>query len=118
MNFGVAVTYPLFIALSALLSIPLNALVDALWAGTTFNVHKWIGTVLLVVSFLIILLLPDKHDEALKKMLYSGFKREPNRMPRRSASADATVEEEASGIILRQRANASGASRNSAAERA
>ncbi|XP_070533203.1 solute carrier family 35 member F4-like [Ptychodera flava] len=61
-NFGIAFTYPLYIAIGVVLGIPLNAVVDYIWRGTAFGVIKVIGTFLIILGF-IIMVFPDRwHD--------------------------------------------------------
>ncbi|XP_038049255.1 putative thiamine transporter SLC35F3 [Patiria miniata] len=55
-NFGIALTYPLFIALGTVVGIPLNAVVDLLFRGKNFSNFKIGGSVLVVVGFLIMLM--------------------------------------------------------------
>ncbi|XP_022079306.1 putative thiamine transporter SLC35F3 [Acanthaster planci] len=55
-NFGIALTFPLFIALGTVVGIPLNAVVDLIFRGKDFSNFKIGGSVLVIVGFLIMLI--------------------------------------------------------------
>jgi solute carrier family 35 protein F3/4 len=58
-NFGIAYTYPLFISLGTVLSIPVNALVDLLARRVNlFSTWKFAAVDLIVAGFLLMLLPP------------------------------------------------------------
>ncbi|XP_071476845.1 solute carrier family 35 member F3-like isoform X1 [Diadema antillarum] len=61
-NFGIAVTFPLFIALGTVVGIPLNAVVDLIFRDRAFGPWKIGGTVLIVGGF-IIMLMPERWQE-------------------------------------------------------
>ncbi|XP_041452607.1 putative thiamine transporter SLC35F3 isoform X1 [Lytechinus variegatus] len=61
-NFGIAVTFPLFIALGTVVGIPLNAVVDLIFRGRGFGSWKIGGTILIVFGFLI-MLMPERWQE-------------------------------------------------------
>ncbi|XP_033629308.1 solute carrier family 35 member F4-like [Asterias rubens] len=61
-NFGIAVTFPLFIALGTVLGIPLNAVVDLVFRGTNFSNFKIGGSVLVIVGFLV-MLIPERWQQ-------------------------------------------------------
>ncbi|XP_077990729.1 solute carrier family 35 member F4-like [Glandiceps talaboti] len=61
-NFGVAYTYPLYIAIGLALGIPLNAVVDYIWRDNTFGVIKIVGTVLIIGGFIVMVLPKSWHD--------------------------------------------------------
>ncbi|XP_022088808.1 solute carrier family 35 member F4-like isoform X3 [Acanthaster planci] len=54
-NFGIAITFPLFIALGTVVGIPLNGVVDWLVRGATFGALKIFGGALIVAGFLVML---------------------------------------------------------------
>ena len=55
-NFGIAVTYPLFISLGTVLGIPLNALADLIFRGIAFSAWKIVSTEFILVGFVMLLL--------------------------------------------------------------
>ncbi|XP_033108322.1 solute carrier family 35 member F4-like isoform X3 [Anneissia japonica] len=57
-NFGIAVTYPLFIALGTVVGIPMNAVADLLFRDDPFGLWKIGGTVLIVGGF-VLMILPE-----------------------------------------------------------
>lgn len=61
-NFGIAVTYPLFIALGTVVGIPLNAVVDVVFRDSDFGPYKIGGSACIILGFLI-MLMPDKWQE-------------------------------------------------------
>ncbi|XP_033640772.1 putative thiamine transporter SLC35F3 [Asterias rubens] len=54
-NFGIAVTFPLFIALGTVIGIPLNGVVDSLFRDTQFGWVKILGAAFIMVAFFIML---------------------------------------------------------------
>lgn len=58
-NFGIALTYPLFIAVGIVLGIPVNAVADVLWRDAIFSGMKIAASVLICLAFLILLLPPN-----------------------------------------------------------
>ncbi|XP_071958627.1 solute carrier family 35 member F4-like isoform X2 [Antedon mediterranea] len=63
-NFGIALTYPLFIALGTVVGIPLNAVADLVFRDDAFGWIKIGGTVLIVGGF-ILMILPESLQEKL-----------------------------------------------------
>ncbi|PIK45158.1 putative histone deacetylase 6 isoform X1 [Apostichopus japonicus] len=61
-NFGIAVTFPLFIALGTVVGIPLNAVVDLIFRDNSFGPYKIGGTACIILGFLI-MLMPEKWQE-------------------------------------------------------
>ncbi|PIK55748.1 putative thiamine transporter SLC35F3 isoform X2 [Apostichopus japonicus] len=61
-NFGIAVTFPLFIALGTVVGIPLNAVVDLVFRDNPFGPYKIGGTACIILGFLI-MLMPEKWQE-------------------------------------------------------
>ena len=55
-NFGIAITFPLFISLGTLIGIPLNALVDTVVRHKDFSGLKLGAAFLIMVGFLLMLL--------------------------------------------------------------
>ena len=68
MHFGIAVTYPLFISIGALLAVPLSALVDRLFRGVGFGEFKILATLLIIVSFLL-MLVPTSTVERMERKI-------------------------------------------------
>ena len=66
--FGVAYTYPLFISVGALLGVPVNAAVDALFRGADFGVYKYMAFLMIVVGF-ILLLIPIRQVERIERKI-------------------------------------------------
>ncbi|XP_070534960.1 solute carrier family 35 member F4-like isoform X2 [Ptychodera flava] len=64
-NFGIAFTYPLFIAIGTVLGIPLNAVVDYIWRDSFYDYIKIIGTVLIIAGFLLMLIPPSWQDKVM-----------------------------------------------------
>ena len=64
-NFGVALTYPLFISLGTVLGIPINAGADALFREQGFGRFKIIASVMIVIGF-VLLLLPERYEDSLE----------------------------------------------------
>lgn len=52
-NFGIALTFPLFISLGTVLGIPINAGVDAIWRDDKFGAFKWLGALMIILGFLL-----------------------------------------------------------------
>ncbi|XP_032820711.1 solute carrier family 35 member F3 isoform X1 [Petromyzon marinus] len=67
-NFGVVVTYPIFISLGVLLSVPGNAVTDALRSDVDFSAVRLNATLLICAAF-VLLLLPSDWDEAVLRLL-------------------------------------------------
>ncbi|XP_006817782.1 solute carrier family 35 member F4-like [Saccoglossus kowalevskii] len=61
-NFGIAFTYPLFIAIGTVIGIPLNAVVDYIWRDNAFGTLQIIGSVFIVGGFLL-MLIPNKWQD-------------------------------------------------------
>ncbi len=59
LNFGIAYTSPLFIALGTMLGTPLNAITDFLFRGTPFGVYKTVAAILILTGFLLMLIPND-----------------------------------------------------------
>jgi len=66
--FGVAYTYPLFISIGALLGVPVNAAVDALFRDAEFGVYKYISFLMIVVGFTL-LLIPLRRVERIERKI-------------------------------------------------
>ena len=70
LNFGVSVTYPLFVSIGLVMPVPANLLVDMYLRGTVFTLFEVIGTILAVCA-LVILLIPmpakAKRDSELEE---------------------------------------------------
>ncbi|XP_038051858.1 solute carrier family 35 member F4-like [Patiria miniata] len=54
-NFGIAITFPLFIALGTFVGIPLNGVVDSLFREASFGAWKIVGGSLILIGFLVML---------------------------------------------------------------
>ena len=63
-NFGIALTYPLFISIGTVLGIPINAGADAVFRGADFGKYKIIAACLIVIGF-VFMLLPDHYEDKL-----------------------------------------------------
>ena len=57
LNFGVCVTYPLFVSIGLVMPVPANLLVDMFIRGTKFSTFEIVGTIMAVCA-LVILLIP------------------------------------------------------------
>ena len=68
LNFGIALTYPLFISLGTVLGIPINALADLVFRGKDFGPFKIIAAVFIVLGFLF-MLLPDEYEDTLQSKI-------------------------------------------------
>lgn len=55
-NFGIAFTSPLFIALGLMLGTPLNAVADYIFNDTDFGLYKIIASVLILAGFCLMLI--------------------------------------------------------------
>ncbi|KAK3722097.1 hypothetical protein QZH41_019841, partial [Actinostola sp. cb2023] len=66
LNFGIALTYPLFISLGVVLGIPLNALADAIIREKGFGVFKIVAAILIIVGF-VLMLIPDQYEDKLRE---------------------------------------------------
>ena len=58
-NFGIALTHPLFISIGTVLGIPVNAGADAIFRGADFGKYKMISAFLIVTGFLFMLVPED-----------------------------------------------------------
>eukprot|EP00298_Acanthocystis_sp_HF-20_P006721 c16496_g1_i1.p1 GENE.c16496_g1_i1~~c16496_g1_i1.p1 ORF type:complete len:345 (+),score=79.71 c16496_g1_i1:44-1078(+) len=54
-NFGVCYINALFISLGSLLGIPISAIIDALFRGVKFQLLEYIGAILILIGFVLIL---------------------------------------------------------------
>mmetsp|Transcript_137177 Transcript_137177/g.438670 ORF Transcript_137177/g.438670 Transcript_137177/m.438670 type:complete len:92 (+) Transcript_137177:254-529(+) len=59
LTFGVAATGPVFVAFATLLGIPFNLALDFAFRGEVLSGFDILGTVLVVVSFLVLATSPD-----------------------------------------------------------
>ncbi|XP_065678037.1 solute carrier family 35 member F4 isoform X1 [Hydra vulgaris] len=71
-NFGISLTFPLFISIGALLGIPFNAVVDALFRGSKFGIYE-IGAFLLIIFGFILMLIPNNILEKYEKKLFCKY---------------------------------------------
>ena len=67
-NFGISVTFPLFISVGTMLGMPLNAAVDSLFRGKGFGLYKIISVFLIFGGFLL-MLIPDGILSRLERKL-------------------------------------------------
>ncbi|XP_036405248.1 putative thiamine transporter SLC35F3a isoform X2 [Megalops cyprinoides] len=74
-NFGFVITYPTFISLGVVLSVPVNALVDLHSCAVRFNPVRLIAVSLICVGFLL-LLLPTDWDQGLVQLAAKLRKRD------------------------------------------
>ncbi|EDV20667.1 uncharacterized protein TRIADDRAFT_31648, partial [Trichoplax adhaerens] len=51
---GIAITYPVYASMGPLFAIPMNAAIDVSYRQEVFNIYKILGTVLLMVAFIIL----------------------------------------------------------------
>ena len=51
---GIAITYPVYASLGPLMAIPMNAIIDVTYRQEFFNTYKILGTVALMVGFIIL----------------------------------------------------------------
>ena len=68
-NFGISLTFPLFISIGALLGIPFNAAVDALFRGSKFGLYE-IGALILILFGFILMLIPNDKLETYEKKIF------------------------------------------------
>lgn len=66
---GTVITYPVFVAINFVISIPGNALVDAIVHRVTFSFLKILGSVLIVSSFVILIIPEDKAIDISKRIM-------------------------------------------------
>eukprot|EP00941_MAST-03F_sp_MAST-3F-sp1_P001489 g1489.t1 len=66
-NFGISITYPLFISIGTVAGIPLNELVDYVFRNQHFGVNHLLGASCIVVSFFL-MLLSVRVDVLLRKI--------------------------------------------------
>ena len=71
-NFGIALTYPLFISLGTVLGIPINALTDFVFRGAQFGSCKIVAALSIVIGFLF-MLLPTEIELVLREIICYGF---------------------------------------------
>lgn len=55
-NFGISVTFPLFISIGILVGLPLNAVADTLFFGKVFGVYKSVSLVSILIGFMLMLI--------------------------------------------------------------
>ena len=67
-NFGIAFTFPLFIAIGTLLGIPINALADYIWRDKNFGAFKIVAALLIILGFLLMLIPNEILDRTEKKL--------------------------------------------------
>ena len=70
-SFGIAFTFPLFISIGILLSVPFNAAADAIFRGEGFGLYKIVALVLIIIGFML-LLIPVRKLERLEKKVRCG----------------------------------------------
>jgi len=63
-NFGIALTHPLFISIGLFLGMPLSAGFDLLYRDMNMSIMMIIGSVLILASFLILLIPADWHKRS------------------------------------------------------
>ncbi|XP_077585683.1 solute carrier family 35 member F3 isoform X3 [Stigmatopora nigra] len=66
-NFGIAITYPTFISLGIVLSVPVNAMVDFYTCEINFNTVRLIAVSIICLGFLM-LLLPEDWDQGIIRL--------------------------------------------------
>ena len=66
-NFGISITFPLFISIGALLGVPLSAAIDAVYRGKGFGLFKIIAVFIIFGGFLLMLIPSGKLDRYEKK---------------------------------------------------
>eukprot|EP00794_Sanderia_malayensis_P011825 gene11825-13049_t len=69
LNFGIAFTTPLFIALGMMLATPLNALADYVFSGAEFGPYKIVAAILILTGFLLMLIPNDKLTRFENKLM-------------------------------------------------
>jgi len=74
-NFGISITYPLFISVGVLLGVPLSSIVDAIVRNSSFDWIKIIAVAMVLFAF-ILMLIPNeklnKYDHACVKKKKNG----------------------------------------------
>ncbi|XP_061546414.1 solute carrier family 35 member F3 isoform X2 [Phycodurus eques] len=74
-NFGIAITYPNFISLGIVLSVPVNAMVDFYTCEISFNTVRLIAVSIICLGFLM-LLLPEDWDQCIIRLTTKLRKRD------------------------------------------
>lgn len=75
-NFGVCVTFPLFISIGMVLGIPLNALIDTLVRDLPFGPYKILGALTLILSFIVVAFVPESYDNKIQAYIQTKSKSE------------------------------------------
>ena len=70
-SFGIAFTFPLFISIGILISVPFNAVVDAIFRDQSFGISKIVAFFLIIVGFML-LLIPIRKVERLERKWCCG----------------------------------------------
>eukprot|EP00111_Clytia_hemisphaerica_P004135 TCONS_00011829-protein len=70
-SFGIAFTFPLFISIGILISVPFNAVVDAIFRNESFGISKTVAFFLIIVGFML-LLIPIRKVERLERKWCCG----------------------------------------------
>lgn len=70
-SFGIAFTFPLFISIGILLSVPFNAAADAIFRGENFGLYKIVALVMIIIGFML-LLIPVRKLERLENKVRCG----------------------------------------------
>lgn len=99
-NFGVAITYPLFIALGMILGIPLNALVDTIVRDKAFGPFKVLGAIALIAAFVTAILLPDSLDRKLQQAVGQRAPSSPSASAQARYSGLSQQDQQRSGAVL------------------
>ena len=59
-NFGISITFPLFISIGISLGLPVNAVADSIFRGDEFGVLKVVSLLLILAGFLMMLIPSEK----------------------------------------------------------
>lgn len=68
-NFGIAFTSPLFIALGTMVGTPLNAAADYIFNGKSFGWEKIIATCMILLGFSL-MLIPNENLQSFERKLF------------------------------------------------
>lgn len=71
-NFGISITFPLFISIGISLGLPMNAIADSIFRHEEFGVLKIVSLFLILAGFLLMLIPSDKLKK-MEKNLFSCF---------------------------------------------
>ena len=93
-NFGIAFTSPLFIALGTLVGTPLNAAADYVFNGKSFGVMKIVATCMILLGFSLMLISNDSLNSFEKKIICTKGEEAPPKDIKVMEEEEKTAEQE------------------------